>query len=173
MHEIEVENQVNQEILKEGLIRESNSPYISPTWVVSKKLDPSGEQKYRVVNDFRKLNEITISDRYPMPNIDEILGKLGQCQYLTTIYLAKGFHQIEMDQDSIQKTAFSTKSGHYEYVRMPFGLRNAPSTFQRCMNNILRPLLYKHCLVYLDDIIVFSSSLDEHLNSLQLVFNKR
>jgi len=107
-----------------------------------------------------------------MPNIDEILGKLGQCQYLTTIYLAKGFHQIEMDQDSIQKTAFSTKSGHYEYVRMPFGLRNAPATFQRCMNNILRPLLYKHCLVYLDDIIVFSSSLDEHLNSLQLVFNK-
>jgi len=107
-----------------------------------------------------------------MTNIDKILGKLGKCQYYTTIDLWKGFHQIEIGPNSIQKTAFSTKSGHTEYVRMPFGLRNAPATFQRCMNNILRPMLYKHCLVYLDDIIVFSSSLDEHLNSLQLVFNK-
>jgi len=170
-HEIEVENQV-QEMLNQGLIRESNSPYNSPTWVVPKKPDASGVNKYRVVIDYRKLNEITIPDRYPIPNMDEILGKLGKCQYFTTIDLAKGFHQIEMDEESISKTAFSTKSGHYEYLRMPFGLRNAPATFQRCMNNILRPLLNKHCLVYLDDIIIFSTSLTEHLNSIQLVFTK-
>jgi len=170
-HEIEVDNQV-QEMLNQGLIRESNSPYNSPTWVVPKKTDASGKIKYRVVIDYRKLNEITIPDRYPIPNMDEILGKLGKCQYFTTIDLAKGFHQIEMDSESIPKTAFSTNSGHYEYLRMPFGLRNAPATFQRCMNNILRPLLNKHCLVYLDDIIIFSTSLTEHLNSLQLVFSK-
>jgi len=159
-------------MLNQGLIRESNSPYNSPTWVVPKKTDASGKIKYRVVIDYKKLNEITIPDRYPIPNMDEILGKLGKCQYFTTIDLAKGFHQIEMDSESIPKTAFSTKSGHYEYLRMPFGLRNAPATFQRCMNNILRPLLNKHCLVYLDDIIIFSTSLTEHLNSLQLVFSK-
>jgi len=104
--------------------------------------------------------------------MDEILSKLGRCQYLTTIDLAKGFHQIEMDQNSINKTAFSTNYGHYEYTRMPFGLKKAPSTFQRCINNVLRELINKHCLVYLDDIIVFSTSLDEHLTSLKVLFEK-
>jgi len=94
-----------------------------------------------------------------MPNIDEILGKLGQCQYFTTIDLAKGFHQIEMDPDSIQKTAFSTKSGHFEYVRMRHLVSEThPQHFKHSSTT------KKHCLVYLDDIIVFSSSRDEHLN---------
>jgi len=88
----------------------------------------------------------------------EILDKLGRCQYFTTIDLAKGFHQIQMDENSIAKTAFSTKHGHYEYTRMPFGLKNAPATFQRCMNNLLEDLIYKDCLVYLDDIIVYSTT---------------
>jgi len=125
--------------------------------------------KYRLVIDYIKLNEITIPDRYPIPNMDEIPCKLGKCQYFTTIDLAKGFHQIEMDKESIPKTAFSTKSGHYEYLRMPLGLRNAPTTFQRCMNN---NRLNKNCLVFFDDIIIFSTSLTEHLNSIQLVFSK-
>lgn len=77
-----------------------------------------------------------------------------------------------MDPESITKTAFSTKYGHYEYTRMPFGLKNAPATFQRWMNNILRPLLNKNCLVYMDDIIVFSTSLEKHLQSLHAVFTK-
>nr|AAM11674.1 pol protein [Drosophila melanogaster] len=170
-YEQEVERQI-QEMLEQGIIRESSSPYCSPIWVVPKKLDASGQQKLRIVIDYRKLNEITINDRYPMPNIDEILGKLGRSNYFTTIDLAKGFHQIEMDSESIAKTAFSTKYGHYEYTRMPFGLKNAPATFQRCMNNLLRPLLNKNCLVYLDDIIVFSTSLEEHLQSLEAVFEK-
>jgi len=104
--------------------------------------------------------------------MDEILGKLGKCQYFTTIDLAKGFHQIEMDTKSIPTTAFSTKHGHYEYSRMPFGLKNAPATFQRCMNFVLKDLINNHCLAYLDDVIVYSTSLNEHLDSLRKVFEK-
>jgi len=81
--------------------------------------------------------------------MDEILDKLGRCQYFTTIDLAKGFHQIQMVPESIAKTAFSTKHGRYEYSRMPFGLKNAPATFQRCMNNLLEDLIYKDCLEYI------------------------
>lgn len=130
-------------MLEQGIIRGSNSAYCSPIWVVSKKLDASGQQKFRIVIDYRKLNEITINDRYPIPNIDKILGKLGRPKNFITIDLAKGFHQIEMDSESIAKTAFSSKYGNYEYTRMLFGLKNALTTFQRCMNNLLRPLLNK------------------------------
>jgi len=83
----------------------------------------SGKQKFRLVVEYRGLNEITICDTFPIPNMDEILGKLGRCQYFTIIDLTKGFHQIEMDKNSINKTAFSTKYGHYEYTRIPFGLK--------------------------------------------------
>jgi len=92
--------------------------------------------------------------------------------YFSTIDLAKGFLQMQMEPESIAKTAFSTKHGHYEYTRMPFGLKNAPATIQRCMDNLLEDLIYKDCLVYLDDIIIFSTSLEEHILSLKKVFQK-
>lgn len=116
-----------KEIIEQGIIRKSNSPYCSPIWIVPKKSDASGKAKFRIVIDYRKLNEITV-DKYPIPVMDEILDKLGRSQYFTTIDLVKGFHQIQMDENSIQKTAFSTKNGHYEYTQMPFGLKNAPAT---------------------------------------------
>lgn len=112
--------------------------------------------------DYRKLNEKTVDDRYPMPNITEILDKLGRCQYFTTLDLASGFHQIEVHPKDIEKTAFSVDGGLYEYLRMPFGLKNATATFQRVMDHVLRDLIGKCCLVYMDDIIVFSTSLQEH-----------
>lgn len=171
VHRDEVDRQI-EEMLKQGIIRESNSPFNSPIWVVPKKEDLSGKKQWRIVIDYRKLNEITIEDRQPMPNIEEIFDKLGRCQYFTTLDLAKGFHQIEMHHSDIHKTAFSTSNGHYEFLRMPFGLRNAPATFQRLINNVLKEYIGKICLVYLDDILIFSTSIEEHMESLSKILKR-
>lgn len=110
-------------------MKSSFSPYNFPVWVVPKKPDSQGNKRWRMVINFRKLNEKTIGDAYPLPNIVEILDQLGGAKYFSTIDLASGFHQIPMDPQHAHKTAFSTPHGHYEYARMPFGLKNAPSTF--------------------------------------------
>lgn len=132
-------------------------------------MDNSKCKKWRIVIDYRKLNAVTINDKFPIPNIDGILEKLGRAQYFTTLDLAKGFHQIPMSKEDQKKTAFSTPFGHYEYRRMPFGLKNAPATFQRLMNSILSKFIGKICVVYMDDILIFSSSLQEHINSLNKI----
>lgn len=93
---------------------------------MSKKPDASGKPKWRLVIDFRQLNAKTIEDKYPLPNIEEILDKLGRAHYFTTLDLASGYHQIEMHPDDVEKTAFSTNHGDWEFLRMPFGLKNAP-----------------------------------------------
>jgi len=171
VHRAEVQKQIT-EMLRDGVIRQSFSPWSSPIWIVPKKLDSSGKQKWRLVIDYRKLNQKTIDDRYPLPNITDILDKLGKSIYFSTIDLASGFHQIEINKKDIPKTAFSVESGHYEFIRMPFGLKNAPCTFQRVMDNVLRDFLGKFCLVYMDDIIVYSTSLQEHLENLTSVFTR-
>lgn len=168
-HKEEVESQITK-MLRDGIIRPSYSPWSSPIWIVPKKSDASGKVKWRLVVDYRKLNDQTIDDRYPLPNITEILDKLGRCNYFTTLDLASGFHQIEVNPTDIPKTAFTVDFGHYEYVRMPFGLKNAPSTFQRVMDNVLQGLQGKSCLCYMDDIVIFSSSLQEHISNLKQVF---
>lgn len=168
-HREEVRRQIS-DLLDQGIIRPSNSPWTSPVWIVPKKLDATGTQKWRLVIDYRKLNEKTIDDRYPIPNITDILDKLGRCMYFTTLDLASGFHQVEVEEKDIPKTAFSVENGHYEFLRMPFGLKNAPSTFQRVMDNVLRKHIGVICLVYMDDIIVFSTSLTEHIDNLAKIF---
>lgn len=169
--ETEIQDQVKK-MLKDGIIRESISPYTSPVWVVPKKSDASGKKKFRLVIDYRKLNEKTISDKYPIPEITEILDKLGKTCYFSTIDLVSGFHQIQLADEDVEKTAFSVNSGKYEFTRMPFGLKNAPATFQRVMDCILREFLGKCCLVYMDDVIIFSSSLEEHKKDLMKVLKK-
>ena len=169
-HRAEVQRQISK-MLDQGIIRPSCSPWTSPVWIVPKKLDASGQKKWRLVIDYRKLNDKTIDDRYPIPNISDILDKLGRCMYFTTLDLASGFHQVEVDERDIEKTAFSVENGHYEFLRMPFGLKNAPSTFQRVMDNVLREHIGIRCLVYMDDIIVFSTSLQEHLDNLRKIFD--
>lgn len=167
----EIQKQI-QKLLDNKIIRPSISPYSAPVWIVPKKMDASGQKKYRMVIDYRKLNEHTIEDKYPLPRIDEILDNLGRCTYFTTLDLAQGFHQIEMDPDSIEKTAFTVNNGHYEYLRMPFGLKNAPATFQRMMDEVLKEYLYKFCFVYMDDVVIFSKSLQEHLQHIKLIFQR-
>ena len=167
----EIQRQITK-LLQDNIIRPSISPYSSPVWIVPKKTDASQKKKYRMVIDYRRLNENTIEDKYPLPKIEEILDNLGKCTYFTTLDLAQGFHQIEMHPDSIEKTAFTVNNGHYEYLRMPFGLKNAPATFQRMMDNVLREYQYKTCFVYMDDIVIFSKSLQDHLIHLEQIFKK-
>lgn len=171
IHRDEVRDQISK-MLSQGIIRPSESAWSSPIWVVPKKADASGKAKWRLVVDFRKLNEKTYDDKYPIPNINDVLDKLGNCQYFTTLDLASGFYQVETDPIDIPKTAFNVENGHYEFLRMPMGLKNAPSTFQRVMDNVLKDLQNSVCLVYLDDIVVFSTSLQEHIINLEKVFER-
>lgn len=160
-----------REMLEQGIIRESISLYNSPLLIVPKKSDNSMKKKWRIVIDYSALNEITVSDKFPIPNIDTILEKLGRAQYFTTLDLAKGFHQILIKEENRKKTAFSTPLGHYKFVRIPFGLKNAPATFQRLINSVLRKYINKICVVYLDDILIFSGTIQEHKDSIHKIFN--
>lgn len=171
IHQDEIKRQVT-DLLGKGIIKDSDSPYNSPLWIVPKKADASGKQKWRLVIDYRKLNEKTIKDSYPIPNIDEILDGLGNAKYFSAFDLTSSFHQVGVKENDIHKTAFSTKDGHFEFVRMPFGLKNAPPTFQRLMNRGLQGLVGNNCFVYVDDIIVFGRTLEEHNKNLKIIFER-
>lgn len=171
IHKKEVDSQITK-MLNEGIIKPSTSPWSSPLWVVPKKLDASGEKKWRLVVDYRNLNQITIGDSFPLPNIEEILNQIGHSQYFTVLDLTSGFYQIPMSPQDTPKTAFSTPTGHYEFDRMPFGLKNSPATFQRLMNNVLTGLQGSKCFVYLDDIVVYAASLESHKQKLIEVFQR-
>ena len=151
---MEVSNQVTK-LLRDGIIEESVSPWNSPILVIPKKLDASGQPKFRLVVDYRQLNEKTIGNAYPLPDITEILDQLGQAKYFSCLDLAMGYHQIDMDPRDIDKTAFSTKEGHWAYKRMP-------ATFQEMMNNVLSGLTGTRCFVFLDDIVIYANSLVDH-----------
>lgn len=164
----EVNSQISK-MLSDGIIRPSRSPWNSPVWIVPKKIDASNQKKFRLVMDYRKLNQKTISDKYPMPEISNILDQLGGNKYFTTLDLASGFHQIKMNPKDIEKTAFSINQGKYEFVRMPFGLKNAPAIFQRAMDDVLRNHIGKICYVYMDDVVVFGKTLELATKNLETV----
>jgi Reverse transcriptase (RNA-dependent DNA polymerase) len=135
----------------------------------SKKSDASGKKKWRLVIDYRKVNEKTIDDRYPIPNITDTFDKLGKSNLFTTLDLLSGFWQLEIHPNDVEKTAFNVENGHYEFLKMPFGLKNAPATFQRVMDHVLRDHIGKICVLYLDDILVYSTSPQEHAENLEKV----
>ncbi|GBG67671.1 hypothetical protein CBR_g801 [Chara braunii] len=154
------------ELLEKGWIRPSSSPFGAPVLFVPKK-----EGELRMCIDYRGLNAITVMNVEPLPRIDDLLDRVQGAKYFSKIDFS-GYHQIEVHPDDQYKTAFRTRYGHYEFIVMPFGLTNAPATFQRCLNDLFRPWLDKFVVVYLDDILVFSRTLEEHQGHLRQVLEK-
>ena len=154
-------------MLEQDVIRVSSSPWSSPIVLVKKK---DGTTRFCV--DYRKLNAVTRKDSYPLPRIDDAIDSLSGSNYFTTLDLQSGYHQVAMHPASRDKTAFISHAGLFEYNVMSFGLTNAPLNFQRLMSRVLHGLEWKVCLIYIDDIIVFSKTFDEHLSRLSLVFNR-
>jgi transposase InsO family protein len=159
----ELRNYLKKNLAK-GFIRESQSPAGFPVLFVPKK-----DGELRPCIDYRKLNEITIKNRYPLPNINELQDRLAGAMYFTALDMRGAYNLIRMKEGEEWKTAFRTRYGHYEYLVMPFGLTNAPATCQALVNNVLRAHLDITVVAYLDDILVYSKTLEEHVTHVREV----
>lgn len=163
-HKEVLKKEVNY-LLHHGLAEPSSSPYSSPCVLVKK---PDGS--FRMCTDYRKLNSISVADNYPLPLIDQLLDNIGQAKFVSKIDLLKGYYQIPLEEKAKLMSAFITPFGLYQYTVMPFGLMNAPATFQRVMDQLLGSI--EGVGVYLDDIVIYSATWEEHLMILQKVFKK-
>ena len=148
-------------------IEHSVSAWSAPTVLVTKK---DGMTRFCV--DYRRLNNSTKKDAFPLPRIDDSLNSLSGQSWFSTLDLASGYWQVRLSEDAKPKTAFATHSGLFQFAVMPFGLCNAPATFERLMSQVMRGLHWKRCLVYIDDILVFENDFESALHSLELVLTR-
>jgi Reverse transcriptase (RNA-dependent DNA polymerase)/RNase H-like domain found in reverse transcriptase/Integrase zinc binding domain/Retroviral aspartyl protease/Chromo (CHRromatin Organisation MOdifier) domain len=159
----EVRTQIT-DLLDKGWIEPSSSPFGAPILFVQKK-----DKSLRMCVDYRALNQQTVKNRYALPRIDDLIDQLSGAQYFTSLDLAQGYHQIRVTKEDVPKTAFRTPLGHFQYLVLPFGLTNAPATFQSTMNDMLREHIGKSVLVYLDDILIYSRTPTEHVDHVRNV----
>eukprot|EP00731_Ephydatia_muelleri_P032795 Em0024g339a len=159
--------QLLTEMLKNDIIQPSNSPWSSPIILVRKR---DGSTRFCI--DYRKVNYVTRKDAYPLPRVDDILDTLGGSKWFSTLDLKSGYWQVEVDSSSREKAAFTTSEGLYEFKVMPFGLCNAPATFQRLMNRVLCDVNWVECLVYIDDTVVIGRTFEQHLSNLGTVLSR-
>ena len=164
---LDIQGSMYTKMLEQGTIQPSVSPWAAPVVLVKKK---DGTERFCV--DYRKLNSVTRRDSHPIPHVQDTLECLHGASYFSCLDLRSGYWQVEVDDESKPKTAFTTHNGLFEFRKMLFSLANAPSTFQRLMHAVLRGLQYDICLVYLDDIIIFSRAFDDHLQHLNDVFSR-
>ena len=162
----EIQTQV-ENLLKADVSEESYSPWAAPVVLVRKK---NGTWRFRL--DYRKLNVVTIKDSHPLPRVDDALDALSGSAWFSTMDLQHGYWQVELDDKDREKTAFTTGSGLYHFKVMPMGLTNAPATCQRLMEMVLRGLPWKTCLVYLDELLIYSRSFREHLQHLEEILSR-
>ena len=156
-----------KEMLDKDVIQPSESPWASPVVLVRKK---DGSTRFCV--DYRRVNAVTRKDAYPLPQVDETLDTLAGSKWFSTLDLISGYWQVEVSPEDQEKTAFTTPSGLFEFKVMPFGLCNAPATFQRLMDMVLAGMQWKSCLVYLDDVIIVGKTFQDHLCNLRKVFQR-
>ncbi|KAJ9561541.1 hypothetical protein OSB04_006701 [Centaurea solstitialis] len=153
-----------QELSEKGFIRPSSSPWGAPILFVKKK-----DASHQMCVDYQELNKVTIKNRYPLPRIDDLFDQLQGAAWFSKIDLRSGYHHLKVKEADVHKTAFRTRYGHYEFLVMPFGLTNAPTAFMDLMNRVCRPMLDRSVIVFIDDILIYSKSKEEHVTHLHEV----
>ncbi|GKC40534.1 putative reverse transcriptase domain-containing protein [Tanacetum coccineum] len=155
-----------KELLEKGFIRSSSSPWGAPVLFVKKK-----DGSFRICIDYRELNKLTVKNRYPLPRIDDLFDQLQGSSVYSKIDLRSGYHQFRVREDDIPINAFRTRYGHYEFHVMSFGLTNAPAVFMDLMNRVCKPYLDKFVIIFIDDILIYSKSKEEHSEHLKIILN--